>query len=137
MKASAVSAVSLTGVSSGRVTSITWARSGSASISVTSTAWVRTGPTRTASSSPFGERRKVTAWPAAGPSTTITSAARARCSAFTFPSTRISFIPGTAVATMSSAPVPTSRFDIRPRPWVSRYSRRASSAASGSTVSPG
>ena len=79
----------------------------------------------------------MTACPAAGPSTTITSAARARWRAFTFPSTRISFIPGTAVATMSSAPVFTSRLDIFPRPWVSRYSMRASSAARGRTRQPG
>ena len=46
-------------------------------------------------------------------------------------------MPGTAVARMSSAPVLTNRFDIRPRPWVSRYSIRASSAARGRTVTPG
>jgi hypothetical protein len=67
----------------------------------------------------------------------MTSAARAFWRAFTFPSTRISFIPGTAVATRSSAPVLASRLDIFPRPWVSRYSTRASSAAKGRTLSPG
>ncbi len=69
----AVSTVSLTGVSSGRVTSITWQRAGSDSSSTTSAAWVRIGPTRAASSSPWALVRKVMAWPAAGASTTITS----------------------------------------------------------------
>ena len=48
----AVSAASLTGVSSGRVTSITWQRAGSPSRPITSVAWARMGPTAAASSSP-------------------------------------------------------------------------------------
>ena len=40
----AVSTSSFTGVSSGTVTSITWQRAGSESISITSVACLRTGP---------------------------------------------------------------------------------------------
>ena len=67
--------VSLTGISSGRVTSSTRQRVGSFSISRTSAAWVRIGPPRAASSRPLAEVRKVTAWPVAGASRTIRSAA--------------------------------------------------------------
>ena len=115
-----MSTSSLTGVSSGSVTSITWQRAGSDSSSITSVACLLIGPTRTASPSPFGDIRKVIAWPAAGASIRIRSAALALSSAFTLPSTRMSFIPGTAEATTSSAPDLTSRFEIRRRPWCSR-----------------
>ena len=54
----AVSTSSLTGVSSGSVTSITWQRAGSLSSSTTSAACLWTGPTVTASSSPRAESRK-------------------------------------------------------------------------------
>ena len=62
----AVSISSLTGVSSGSVTSITWQRAGSESSATTSAACLLIGPTRTASSSPRGESRNEIAWPAAG-----------------------------------------------------------------------
>ena len=131
--ANAVSTSSLTGVSSGMVTRITWQRSGSLSSSTTSVACLRTGPTDTASSSPLAEVRNVIAWPAAGASTMIRSALRPTSRLFTLPSTRMSFIPGTAVATTSSAPVCTSRFEIRfsPLPWS-----QSSRAASGVSVRP-
>ena len=129
--ANAVSTSSFTGVSSGRVTSITRHRVGSESSSMTSWACVRTGPTRTASSSPRADVRNVIAWPAAGASMITRSAAPARSSCFTLPSTRMSFIPGTAVATTSSAPDRTRRFEMRRRPRSSRYS---SSACSGVSV---
>ncbi len=116
----AVSTSSLTGVSSGRVTSTTWQRAGSESSATTSEACLLIGPTRTASSSPRGESRNETAWPAAGASTMIRSAARDSSSDFTLPSTRMSFIPGTALATTSSAPDEMSRLEIRFKPWVSR-----------------
>ena len=54
-----------------------------------------------------GRQEELMAWPAAGASSTIRSAARARSSCFTLPSTRMSFMPGTAVATTSSAPEST------------------------------
>ena len=38
----------------------------------------------------------------------------------TLPRTRMSFMPGTAVDTTSSAPDRTSRFEIRRNPWFSR-----------------
>ena len=69
----------------------------------------------------------MTACPAAGASITMRSAAPARSSCLTLPSTRMSFIPGTAVATTSSAPELASRRPMRRRPWSSRYSTRASS----------
>ena len=90
----AVSTSSFTGVSSGRVTSTTWQRSGSVSISSTSRAWVLIGPTVTASSRPRADWRKVIAWPAAGASRTIRSASPARSSCLTLPSTRMSLMPG-------------------------------------------
>ena len=111
---------SLTGVSSGSVTSITWQRAGSVSSATTSAACLLIGPTRTASRSPRGESRNETAWPAAGASTMIKSAARVSSSDLTLPSTRMSFIPGTAVATTSSAPEAISRFEMRRIPWVSK-----------------
>ena len=46
------------------------------------------------------------AWPAAGASSTIRSAVPPRSSCFTLPSTRMSSIPGAAVATTSSTPAP-------------------------------
>ena len=116
----AVSTSSFTGVSSGTVTSITWQRAGSESISITSVDCLLTGPTRTASPRPRGDMRKVTAWPAAGASIMIRSAARSCSSAFTLPRTRMSFIPGTAEDTTSSAPERTSRFEMRRSPWFSR-----------------
>ena len=39
-------------------------------------------------------------------------------------------MPGAAVATTSSAPDDTSRFDRRDNPWSRRYSRSAASAVS-------
>ena len=42
----------------------------------------------------------------------------------------MSLIPGAAVATMSSAPDDTSRFEMRDRPWSRRYSSSASSGVS-------
>ena len=52
------------------------------------------------------------AWPAAGASRTMQVGQRsARSSCLTLPSTRMSRMPGTAVATMSSAPLDTSRFE--------------------------
>ena len=57
--ANAVSMTSLTGVSSGSVTSITWQRAGSEMRSTTSWACLRIGPTRTASSSPRADSRNV------------------------------------------------------------------------------
>ena len=39
-------------------------------------------------------------------------------------------MPGAAVATTSSAPVDTSRREMRGSPWSWRYSSRASSAVS-------
>ena len=68
--------------------------SGSESSSTTSWACLRIGPTRTASSRPRADSRNVTAWPAAGASTIIRSAARASSIDFTLPSTRMSFMPG-------------------------------------------
>ena len=121
----AVSTASLTGVSSGSVTRSTWHRAGSVSSSSTSSAWVRTGPTRTASSRPRALVRNVTAWPAAGASSTMKSASPARSSCFTFPSTRMSLMPGAAVATTSRNPVFAKRLDSRRMPWSSRYSSRA------------
>ena len=70
------------------------------------------------------------AWPAAGASRISRSAAVPRSSCLTLPSTRMSRIPGTAVATMSSAPVFTSRLEMRFIPLSPRYSRRASSGVS-------
>ena len=106
--ANAVSTSSLTGVSSGSVTSITWQRAGSASSSTTSVACLRTGPTLHRVEQPaWPTSRNVIACPAAGASTMIRSAARSCSSYFTLPSTRMSFMPGTAVATTSSAPEST------------------------------
>ena len=82
---------------------------GSSSSSSTSRAWVLIGPTFTASSSPWAERRNVMAWPAAGASSTMRSAAPLRSSCLTLPSTRMSRMPGAAVATTSSAPLATRR----------------------------
>src|SRR5947209_4127210 len=85
------------------------------------------GPTFTASSRPRALVRKRTAWPAAGASRTIRSAAFARSSCFTLPSTRMSLIPGAAVATTSTAPLRIRRRERRRMPCSSRYSTRATS----------
>ena len=100
---------------------------------MTSADWVPMGPTLTASRRPWALARKVTAWPAAGASTTTKSTAPATPSVLAcsicliLPSTRMSLIPGMAVAITSRVPVEVSRLDIRRMPWSSRYSRRASS----------
>ena len=86
----------------------------------TSWACLRIGPTRTASSRPRADNRNVTACPAAGASTITRSAVRDSSSDFTLPSTRMSFIPGTAVATTSSAPDDASRFEMRFMPCETR-----------------
>ena len=49
----------------------------------------------------------------------------------------MSFIPGTAVATTSSAPDATSRFEMRFMPWVSRYSTSAASGVRNRARTPG
>ena len=117
---------SLTGVSSGKLTSMTWQRTGSRSSSTTSWAWLRSGPPLAASMSPRALVRNVTAWPAAGASRTMRSNVPERSSCFTLPSTRTSRMPGMAVATTSSTPVDTRRFATRRNPWSSRYSTSAS-----------
>ena len=48
-------------------------------------------------------------------------------SCLTLPRMRMSLMPGAAVATMSTAPLDTSRREMRLMPWSSRYSSRASS----------
>ena len=121
------SMVSLTGISSGRVTRITRQREGSARSSTTSVAWLRTGPPRAALTRPLAEVRKVMAWPVAGASTTIRSATPSRSSCLTLPRTSTSRMPGMAVDTTSTTPELTSRLETRRRPWSSRYSTRASS----------
>ena len=50
-----------------------------------------------------------------------------RSSCLILPRTRMSRMPGMAVATTSRAPDDTGRLEIRPMPWSARYSRRASS----------
>ena len=62
------------------------------------------------------------AWPVAGASTTIRSAAPSRSSCLTLPRTRTSRMPGMAVDTTSRTPECASRLDTRRRPWSSRYS---------------
>jgi hypothetical protein len=126
-KVKADSMVSLTGMSSGRVTRITRHREGSARSSTTSLAWLRNGPPRAALTSPLAEVRKVMAWPVAGASTTIRSATPSRSSCLILPRTSTSRMPGMAVETTSTTPELTSRLETRRRPWSSRYSTRASS----------
>ena len=65
--------------------------------------------------------------PVAGASSSNRSAGSSRSSCFTLPSTRMSRIPGIAVATTSSAPEETRRLEKRFIPWSARYSSRASS----------
>ena len=62
------------------------------------------GPTGPRPSRPWAEDRKVMAWPVAGASTRIRSAAPWRSRLFTLPRTRMSRMPGMAVATTSRAP---------------------------------
>ena len=128
---------SLTGVSSGSVTSMTRQREGSLSIAMTSVACRRTGPTRTASRRPRGEMRNLTAWPAAGASTMSRSATPDCSSCFTLPSTRMSRMPGTAVATTSIAPELTRRRESRRMPRSPRYSSNARSGESVRARTPG
>ena len=91
----AVSTSSLTGVSSGRVTSITRQRSWSVSISSTSWAWALIGPTRTVSSRTRAAWRNVMAWPAAGSVEDRAGRPRPiRSSCFTLPRMRMSLMPG-------------------------------------------
>ena len=77
------------------------------------------------------------AWPAAGASKRMRSAAPARSSCFTLPRMRMSLMPGTAVETMSSAPEDMSRFETRAMPWSWRYSINALSGVSVRPRMPG
>jgi hypothetical protein len=102
-KASAVSRVSETGISSGSVTRWTQVRFGSRSISTSQSDCRLTGPSRTASARPIGADRNVSMWPAAGASTMIVSKfdgprpCMRPCSRYQiFPSMRMSFSPGAA-----------------------------------------
>ena len=116
---------SLTGVVSGSVTSTTCERVGSRSSSRTSSpgpAPVRRAPRR---AGPAADVRNVTAWPAAGPSTTMTSHSPLRSSCLILPSTTMSSMPGAAVATTSITPEVDSRLATRRTRDRSRYSARA------------
>ena len=76
------------------------------------------GRARAASSRPCAEDRNVMACPVAGASTRIRSAAPWRSRLLTLPSTRMSRMPGMAVATTSSAPGDTRRLRDPPHPVV-------------------
>ena len=58
------------------------------------------------------------AWPAAGASSTMRSATPSRTSCLTLPSSRMSLMPGAAVATTSSAPDDTRRLRDARQPVV-------------------
>ena len=68
------------------------------------------------------------AWPAAGPSTTMTSHSPLRSSCLILPSTTMSSMPGAAVATTSMTPDVESRRATRPKPCSRRYSSSAAGA---------
>ena len=107
------------------VTSTTWHRDPSRNISKISSACRRTAPLVTESEMACGVLNIVMACPAAGPSTTMTSAAAVCSRCLTLPNTNRSSMPGAAEDTTSSTPEVTMRREMRPSPLVSRYSRRA------------
>ena len=108
------------------VTSTTWHRDPSRNISKISSACKRTAPLFTESEIACGVLNMVIACPAAGPSTTMTSAASLRSRCFILPNTNRSSMPGAAEVMTSRTPVVIMRREMRPSPLVSRYSRRAS-----------